>query len=387
MGKDLKGKELGRGYTQCTNGRYKYSFRLDSGKQTAVYGASVAECKRNYTAAIKAYEEGLTAGNKKITTAAYFDEWIENLKTNSRVKGSTCNNYNQHWKKHIKPAFGTTKLVMVTPPMARKFQRDLKDKGLKPKTVNSITDVAHHLFEDAVRDGIIQKNPFSVLTPVPMEINEDGEVVKRDNNRALSSDEVTWFVEAMKESFYYNATRLLFATGMRSGELRGLKWSDCDTKNGVLHIRRTATVDADNKLTFNTPKSERGRRDIPLNDEIKSIIEDHRKEARMMQGNVIQMDGFMFTSVTGKVISRNVLKSAFTHGSERVRKAGHPEFKNISPHATRHTFITNWLLAGKNIYVLKDITGHSPAAKVTEAVYLDRSQNAMNEAMKDWKVI
>lgn len=387
MGKDLKGSELGRGFTQCANGRYKYSFRLESGKQTAVYGASVAECKRNYTAAIKAYEEGLTAGNKKVTTAAYFDEWLENLKTNSRVKGSTCSIYNQQWKKHIKPAFGTTKLVMVTPPMARKFQRDLKDKGLKPKTVNSITDLTHHLFEDAVRDGIIQKNPFSVLTPVPMEVNEDGEVVKRDNNRALSSDEVTWFVEAMKESYYYNATRLLFATGMRSGELRGLKWSDYDPKNGVLHIRRTATVDADNKLTFNAPKSERGRRGIPLNDEIKSIIEDHKKEVRMTQGNVIQMDGFMFTSVTGKVISRNVLKSAFAHGSERVRKAGHPEFKNISPHATRHTFITNWLLAGKNLYVLKDITGHSPTAKVTEAVYLDRSQDAMNEAMKDWKVI
>ena len=66
MGKDLKGKELGRGYTQCANGRYKYSFRLESGKQTAVYGASVVECKRNYTTAIKAYEEGLF--NKVITT-------------------------------------------------------------------------------------------------------------------------------------------------------------------------------------------------------------------------------------------------------------------------------------------------------------------------------
>lgn len=388
MGKDLRGKELGKGYTQCANGRYKYSFRLDSGKQTAVYGASTAECKKNYTAAIKAYEEGLTAGNKKVTTAAYFDEWLSDLKSNGRVKGSTVNNYNQHWTHHIKPVFGTTKLVKVTPPMAKKFQRDLKAKGLKPKTVNSITDVAHHLFEDAVRDEIIQKNPFSVLSPVPMEVNEDGEVIKKDNSRALNSDEVNWFVDAMKESHYYNAVRLLFETGMRSGELRGLKWSDYDKKNGVLHIRRTATVDADNKLTFNTPKSQAGRRDIPLNDKISGIIEDHKEEVRMTQGNVIPVDDFMFKSVKGCVISRNSLKSAFIHGCDRVRKAGHPEFKDISPHSTRKTFITRWLMAGRNIYELKKICGHDPAAKITESVYLDlTSSQPDSNPMKDWKVI
>lgn len=387
MGKDLSGNELGKGYSQCKNGRYKYSFRLDSGKQTAVYGSSVADCKRNYKTAMKAYEAGLTAGNKKITVQAYFDEWILQLQNNSICKGSTVNNYKQHWKNHIKPVFGTTKLVMVTPIMTKKFQRDLKDKGLKPKTVNSIIDVAHHVFEDAMRDEIIQKNPFSVLKPVPMEVNEDGEMVKRANNRALNKDEVQWFLTAMKESYYYTAVKLLFATGMRSGELRGLKWSDYDKKEGVLHIRRTASVDADNKLCMNTPKSKRGRRDIPLNDEIISIIEEHKNEVRMTQGNVIQMDGYMFTSVTGKIVSRNALKSAFIHGCERVRKAGHTEFKDVSPHATRHTFITNWLLAGKNLYILKDITGHSPTAKVTEAVYLDRSQDAMTEAMKDWKAI
>lgn len=387
MGKDLKGNDIGKGFTQCKNGRYKYSFRLESGKQTACYGASTAECKRNYKKALAEYNSGITASNKAITYSTYFDEWIKNLLSSGNVKGSTVNGYKQLNKIHIRPVFGTTKLSAVTPIMARRFQRDLKDKELKPKTVNSITDLAHHVFEDAVRDEIIQKNPFSVLKPVPMEVNEDGEIIKRDNNRAMSKDEVTWFLDAMKESYYYTAAKLLFATGMRSGELRGLKWSDYDKKNGVLHIRRTASVDENNKLCMNTPKSQRGRRDIPLNDEIISIIDEHKENMRKTRGNVIPMDSYMFTSVKGMVVSRNVLKSAFIHGCERVRKSGHPEFRNVSPHATRHTFITNWLLAGKNLYVLKDLTGHSPTAKVTESVYLDRSQDAMNEAMKDWKAI
>ena len=386
MGKDLQGNDIGRGYTQCKNGRYKYSFRLESGKQTAVYGRSVADCKKNYKKALEEYRSGITASNKAITYGAYFDEWLKNL-IHDGLKGSSAHLYTTQNKNHIKPVFGTTKLVSVTTNMARKFQRDLEAKGLNPSTVNCIVNLAHHVFEDAVRDEIIQKNPFSVLKNLSKEKDEDGDLIVRDNNRALTAEETKWFLDAMKDSFYYNAARLLFATGMRSGELRGLKWSDYDKKNNVLHIRRTASVDSGNSLCMNSPKTKHSKRDIPLNDEIIEIIEDHKENMRKTQGNVVPMDGYMFTSVRGLVVSRNVLKSAFFNACERVRKAGHPEFKNISPHCARHTFITDMLNSGENIYAVKAIVGHSPTASVTEGVYLDRSQEAMNKAMQNRKAI
>lgn len=387
MGRDLKGNTLERGFTQCKNGRYKYSFRLESGKQTAVYGASVAECKKNFKAALAEYNADITTSSKSITFTAYYNEWIENLAESGNVKQSTIARYKLHYKNHLKPAFGTSKMASIKAPMVKKFQRDLKEKGLKARTINNITVIAHHIFEDARRDEIIVKNPFDVLETVPTETNKDGEAIKRDNNRALSREEQTLFLNAMKGSRYYNATRLLFATGMRCGEMRGLKWSDYDKKNGVLHIRRTASVDANGKPCTNSPKSKHGRRDIPLNEEITTIIDQHKEETRKTRGNIIPMDEFMFLSAKGEMINLSVLAQTFKNVCCSIKKNGHPDFKDISPHCARHTFISQMLLAGKNLYAIKALVGHSPTTEITESVYFECSQDAMNAAMQNWKAI
>lgn len=169
---------------------------------------------------------------------------------------------------------------------------------------------------------------------------------------------------------------------MRAGELRGLKWSDYDEAHRVLHIRRTASVDQEGKLCMNTPKSKSGIRDIPVNDQIAEIIESRRQQRNELEGNVRRVDDFMFKSINGKVISRNVLKSAFKTICARINADGIP-FDRISPHAWRHTFITMALHEGLNEYVIKDIVGHAPSAKVTTDVYLDRDQNCMRDAMNE----
>lgn len=245
--------------------------------------------------------------------------------------------------------------------------REIKDlqvelsKKYKPKTVNSITDLLHLVYKSLVEEKTVKSNPVIVET-----LSSDAEP-KRENSRHLSKNETKLFLEQAKSSFYYNAIRMLFATGMRSGELRGLKWSDYNEDAGTLSIERTASVDINNHLTMNTPKSKSGRRILPLNDEIKQIIADQRKQ-QMSLGYMPTNECYMFTSTSGLVISRTMLKKAFENISTGLQKKGY-DFEPISPHACRHTFITQKLYDGENQYAVKAYVGHKMNANITETVY------------------
>lgn len=378
MGKDLKGKELGAGYSQRADGKYRRSFRFN-GKQTAVYGSTLKECKQKYLDTIKSIDEGVYSSSRKPTMDAYKDEWIKGRKLSRKNKDSTLNHYHVLYK-HISAEFGKMRIDQIKPTHIKAFQRKLSD-SLKPKTVNDIIGLMQNILETAVEDELIIRNPCAVVRALSN--TEDDE---RNNARALTDDELKLFLEFAEDSFYFNAIRLLFATGMRSGELRGLMWSDYDTKQNVLHIRRTASVDEAGKLTMNSPKSKSGKRDIPLTEQIKAIIEEQKKQQMMLEvGSIRKIDDYIFKSVHGKVISRNVLKSDFDRICRNITKSGF-EFNKISPHATRHTFITNALHQGMNEYLLKDIVGHSPSAKVTTDKYLDRNQDEINKAMQEFKM-
>lgn len=372
MGKDLKGKELGAGFCQrAGDKRYVKRFYYEN-KQYSVYGSTLKECKQNYNKKLQELEDGFTS--KKVVFAEYFDKWIQYREATGKVKGSTLSIYKTLNRLHIEPVFGKMRCDRITPKDVQAFQLRLSEK-YSPETVNSITDLLHLVMERAVKDETILRNPVLV----DHISKEKG--AKRTNNRALTIDEMNMFIKYSEKSFFYNAIRMLFATGMRQGELRGLRWSDYDEKNGVLHIRRTASIDKDGNPTMNTPKSNSGLRDLPLNDDIKRIIKDQRDQQLALFGNVLRLDGYMFTSTTGKVVSRNALKNAFNQISERIQKDGF-DFDRISPHACRHTFITVNLYKGENQYAVKAFVGHAMNASVTEATYTGVETDKVKEMIK-----
>ena len=369
MGKDLKGKELGAGISQKIKNGHEYyvkTFYYDN-RRYELSAKTLKELEQKVKQKMDLLENGITGVIP--TLDGFFEGWIAYRKGTNRIKGSTINNYMMLYRKHIKPKFGSRKVDKITPKAIKLFQTELT-KTLKPKSVNSITDLLHLIFESAVNDQVVKKNPV-LLERVSEELTEDN---KRTNNRHLSEDEQALFLSYAKDYFYYNAIRLLFATGMRSGELRGLQWKDYDEnyvwkkgERGAIFIRRTASVDVNNKLTMNTPKTKSSKRPLPVNPEIIQIIEDQRKKQHEL-GYLTSGENYMFLSTTGKVMSRTMLKKCFENICTKIQK-DHPEFERISPHACRHTFITQKLYEGANLYAVKAYVGHKMNASVTETEY------------------
>ena len=376
MGKDLKGKELGAGYSQRKDGRYCRAYRYD-GKQKFVYGNTMKECKEKYKAVLVKIEKGEMMDKSKITLDEYFDRWRQQLLEKNAIKPSTYATYtNQYF--HIKKAFGWKKLDKITTNDVKTLQIDLVKQGFRPKSINSIMGLLSSVFKEIIRDELLVKNPCVVLRPIKEKTD-----TTRNNARALTEQEQALFLQYAEGSWYYNAICLLFATGMRSGELRGLQWRDYDKKNGVLHIERTATVDKDGKTGVDTPKTANSKRDIPLNDTIIAIIKRQKEQNEaMFGGQIVRFDDYIFKSVHGKMISRNMLKKTFNTICNKIQTDG-KNFDRISPHACRHTFITQNIMKGYNEYVVKDIVGHSHSARVTVDVYLHKDKGEMEKFMKE----
>ena len=376
MGKDLKGKELGPGYSQMTDGRYRRSFRFN-GKQRTVYGNTLKECKENYKAVLLKIERGEFLDRATITLNQYFDAWLEQQLSKKIIKESSYSTYKRQYT-YIRKELGQKKIDKITTSDVKNLQMELIKTGkYKPATINAVMGLLSSVFKEMVRDGLIVRNVCDVIRPV----KEDAKA-ERTNARALSKEEEELFLSYAKGTWYYNAIRLLFATGMRSGEMRALTWRDFDTKNNLLHIRHTVTVDKEGKTAVSVPKTQNSMRSIPLNETIKGIISDQKAQNDKMFGSkVISLDDYIFKSQEGLIVSRNALKSAFNEICDKIKKSG-KHFERISPHSCRHTFITQNILNGQNEYVVKDIVGHAHSAKVTVDVYLHKNQEAMNEMMQ-----
>jgi len=374
MGTDLKGKKLDVGYSQrVINERALYQKRFTYNQKVFdVYGVTLKECKQKYKEKYAKLESGVTG--ERTILRNYFDSWIEYRRMVGKVKESTLHHYKQLYMKHIDPRFGKRLVDSVKTKEIKQLQVDLSKK-YKARTVNSVTDLMHLLYESLVNEKYVKSNP------VMLETLSGNSEPDRTNSRALNEVEKQLFLNQAKEvSYYYNAIRLLFATGMRSGELRGLRWSDYDEMSGTLAIQRTASVDINNKLTMNTPKSKSSARVLPVNDEIRGIIADQRK-VQMDLGYLPTEQAYMFTSVRGLVISRTMLKKAFENISNGLQKKGY-DFDPISPHACRHTFITQKLYEGENQYAVKAYVGHKMNANITETVYTGVDSEKVSDMIK-----
>lgn len=264
--------------------------------------------------------------------------------------------------------------------MIQRFINEAAGKYSK-SVASTINFLLYDAIRQAVRNGIIAKNPMDNTTPPKFK--------KQEKRGALTEETQRLFLEAAKESHYYPLYRLASLTGMRIGEVLGLQWSDVDFQTGEIRITHTLCYSPGKGKYLDTPKSSASRRIIPIEkgSEAYCLLKDWRKtqlHQRLMAGKYWQplegMENLVFTSNNGTPhYDTNVRKDQRVI-VERLKEKG-VEIGTCTFHTLRHCFATRCIENGMEPKVLQAILGHSTFA-MTVDLYVDVMESTKRQEMK-----
>ena len=355
MALDANGKKLPTGIRLKKKGETRkqdlFEIRVKrNNKSYSVYAHGITEAKKAKTELEYKLEHGTFIEKTKITFGEWFDTWLSEYKKN-RVKNSTLNEYQKYYNGCLKKRLGDRKLEDIRGEHIQKLYNDLIEENYATSTIKIIATVINGCFRQAFKNGLIERNPVE-LAELPRATGE------RKGRTAMTKEQQNLFMEYAKESYLYNFFAVMLRTGMRSGEIRGLKYADIDKKNGVLHVRRTLKYIEGVGYLEDTPKTLTSKRDIPLTSEVLGLLEDQKKYWGF---KIEHLDRYLFCNEKGEPLSRERVQGEINRTIKQIRKDGH-DFPRITSHVFRHTFATRAIEAGMQPQVLKTILGHSSLA-------------------------
>lgn len=215
----------------------------DTGRRRSLFAKTEAEALAKLTAARRDIDNGVGLGDARLTLETYLENWLVGVRPT--VRPTTYERYESLMRCHVVPVIGKVRLRSVTPAHLRKLYADLQQertarqrpgrkgrapRGLGARTVGHIHRVLHAALKQAARDGLAVRNVSDLVSPPKVPHVErmtlDGEQVRRLLDAAKGSRDSALYV-------------LTVTTGMRLGEVLGLRWADIDLDGAALHVRRS----------------------------------------------------------------------------------------------------------------------------------------------------
>jgi integrase len=324
----------------------RYTVQTPTGpKRKTLCAKTRREVGERLTAAKADRDRGLLFDSNSLTVGRYIERWLADS-VRDTVKATTYETYERLMRLHLVPTLGRIKLKNLTPTHVRGLYREKLDSGLSPTSVQRVHALLHKALKQAVHDGLVPRNVTDAVK-APRQSRKEIPTLTREQARTLLDTATGDRLEALY--------LLAIHTGLRQGELLGLKWSDIDLDRGTLQVRRILSA-AKEGPRFTTPKSNRGR-SVRLTAQAVQALRNHRKrqvEERLKHDGFWQDHGLVFTTLVGTPLNRhNVFSRSF---KPLLRRAGLPD---IPFHALRHSFATLMLAGGEHPKVVQEMMGHS----------------------------
>ncbi len=387
MGKNLKGKECGKGISQRKDGLYHARFVNKNGKRQEKYFPTVQEA-RNWLDEARKTDKQCDIIDTDITVDEWFSLWIETKVGN--LAPNTIRNYRERYKFNIQPVLGKMRLANVKAMHCQKVLNSMNDNYVE-STIRQTFITMGTMFKSAKMNDYITKHPMDGVKYVkPSRHKGDVHFLTRDEQRL--------FLETAKRSHNYNQYALILETGLRTGELIGLTWDCIDFSKRTLKVNKTMEFRHKQQFWRAGPtKTEKSYRTIPLTDRaydiLKSIYDDRDKQKT---SDVLEQTLTFLDRYTGKESSFAMKDLVFinyrtgapaknssydTHLYKLCDECGIDHF---CMHALRHTYATRAIEAGMQPKVLQKLLGHK-SIKTTMDRYVHVTDESLDEAIKQFE--
>jgi integrase len=291
--------------------------------------------------------------SKTLTQVA--DEWFDQARKGAVLsrsdrpyKPSTLREYESDFNTYVRPAIGHKRVSDVDREDVKEIVSEMRADGWKPSTVRNTINALRVIYRKVLDDGLATINPTTnVKLPAGSGRRE----------RVAPPEEADALLGVLP-----NDVRAIYATafysGLRRGELRGLRWEDVDLVGGTIHVRRSW----DEKEGEIEPKSAKGTRDVPVPDRLVKILSDHSLETG-------RTEGLVFGRSTNAPFTpshvRRRAEDAWTKVNEKERAKAQQEAREpvlldpIGLHEARHTYVTFMFRAGNPLEEIGDYVGHA----------------------------
>jgi len=353
--------------TRCPDGRWMAQITLGRNPATGkpwratFYGKTRQAVADKLNKALREKQQGRFVAPHKLTLGEWLDTWLWEYKQPT-LRPLSFDHYETVIRRYLKPVLGHIPLQDLRAEQVQRYYNEQAQHGFEASTLRHHHVALSQVLSLAETHALVARNVATLAAPPRL---------TRKERHTLTVDEVTTrLLPALKTHRLYAAFLVFFTTGLRHGEVAGLRWQDIDGQAAVLHIRQ-AMVRTKNhsiglkELMTQEPKTTYSRRTIPLLDICQAALRHHRAqqaEERLRLGAGYTDQGLVFCRANGAPIAPGTLDRTFRLA---LKRAGVPA---IRLHDARHTFATWMLEQGVSPQVVQTMLGHS-SIKITMDLY------------------
>ncbi len=282
----------------------------------------------------------------RTTLADYLKQWLKDYCW-VNLAPRTVEGYESIVRCHIIPTLGQIPLTQLKPEHLQHIYSEKLAAGLSHRTIRYIHVTLHKALQDAVRLGIMVRNPADAVKPPR---------VQRHEMRTMNESDIHIFLEYAKSTPYYVLFYTALFTGMRRSELLAIRWSDVDLILCQLSVTRALHQLQDGSRIFRQPKTAKGRRLISLSPSTAIVLREHREQQEKMRqasGSTLNEDDLVFCHVDGSPLLPNSVSHAWAKLACRTGSKG------IRLHDARHTHASLMLKQGVHPKIVQERLGHA----------------------------
>jgi integrase len=326
------------------------------------------------TEALERVRTGSWADPGRQTVSEYLEGWL--VSVSPSLRATTASSYRWVIEKWVVPRIGSVRLSALTPARLSALYGDLLANGrtrgkggaLAPRSVAYVHRILTHAFKDAAAWGLLPRNPAAVVVP-PKAAGREMKV--------WTAEQVRGFLASVTDDRLYALWAILLTTGMRRGEVVGLRWEDVDLQRRTLDVSQSH-VTVGYAVEKSTPKTAKGRRSVSIDPITAATLKawrKHQREERLVAGSEWQESGLVFTAPAGGPIHPQTVSGMFK------RLAANAGLPAIRLHDARHTAATLALAAGVHPKVVSERLGHANIS-ITMDTYSHVVEGMQEEAAK-----